>query len=104
MTVNYSKNYSLLIDLQYFACVNYINNLFNATNVEIFVSEGYKKMSFRNRCIVAGSNGLVNLSVPLENGRHQKGLLKDVRISYRDAWQTQQWRTLTSCYSKSAFF
>ena len=97
-------NLYLVIDLQYFACVNYINNLFKNTHVEIFASGSYKKMSFRNRCIVAGSNGLVGLSVPLENGRDQKALFKDVRISYRDAWQTQHWRTLTSCYNKSAFF
>jgi len=93
-----------LIELQYFGCVNYINCLFKNTNVGIFSSEGYQKMSFRNRCIVAGSNGLVNLSVPLQNGRGQKAAMKAVRISYKDAWQTQHWRTLTSCYSKSAFF
>lgn len=61
-------------------------------------------MSFRNRCIVAGSHGLINLSVPVENGRNQKAPFKDVRISYKDGWQKQQWVTLLSCYNKSAFF
>lgn len=97
-------NSSIIIENQFFTCANCINYLFKSTHVTIFSSEAYKKMSFRNRCIVAGSNGLVHLSVPLENGRDQKCLFKDVRISYRDAWQTQHWRTLTSCYNKSAFF
>lgn len=95
---------TIIIDNQYFACINYIKNLFKVSHIVIFSSEPYQKMSFRNRCIVAGSNGLVNLSVPLENGRDQKGSFKDVRISYRDAWQRHQWNTLLSCYNKSAFF
>ncbi len=61
-------------------------------------------MSFRNRCMVAGSNGVVNLSVPLEKGRGQKELMKDVRISHSANWQLQHWRTIESCYSRSPFF
>ena len=61
-------------------------------------------MSFRNRCMVAGSNGVVGLSVPLEKGRGQRELMKDVRISYSDNWQVQHWRTIESCYSRAPFF
>lgn len=61
-------------------------------------------MSFRNRCMVAGSNGVVHLSVPLEKGRGQKELMKDVRISHSANWQLQHWRTIESCYSRSPFF
>ena len=61
-------------------------------------------MSFRNRTMVAGSNGTVNLSVPLENGRGQRELVKDVRVSQQVDWQKQHWRTIESCYSRSPFF
>ncbi|HVX51159.1 MAG TPA: WbqC family protein [Chitinophagaceae bacterium] len=93
-----------IIDNQYFISVNYIKYLFEKSHINILSCEAYQKMSFRNRCIIAGSNGLINLSVPVENGRNQKCPFKDVRISYRQDWQTNHWRTLTSCYNKSAFF
>jgi hypothetical protein len=95
---------NIIVENQYFANITFINNLFKSTHINIFTFEPYRKMSFRNRCIVAGSNGLVNLSVPVENGRDQKRPFKDVRISYREDWQKLHWRTITSCYNKSAFF
>jgi len=95
---------TLIIENQYFATINCINALFKATHINISPSEQYRKMSFRNRCVVAGSNGLINLTVPVQNGRGQKCPFRDVRISYTDAWQKHQWVTLLSCYNKSAFF
>lgn len=94
----------LIIDNQYFGTVYYIKILFQYSNIKIEQYESYQKMSFRNRCRVAGSNGVVDLSVPLEKGRGQKELMKDVRISHSANWQVQHWRTIESCYSRSPFF
>lgn len=94
----------LIIDNQYFGTINYIKTLFQFSNIRIEQYESYQKMSFRNRCMVAGSNGVVHLSVPLEKGRGQKELMKDVRISHSANWQVQHWRTIESCYSRSPFF
>ena len=103
--INLDKNInSLVIENQYFPCVNYINTLFQFSNIKIEQYESYQKMSFRNRSVVAGSNGLVDLSVPLENGRSQRGLMKDVRISYLGNWHVQHFRTIESCYSRSPYF
>lgn len=94
----------LVIDIQYFGTINYNKILFQYSNIEIEQYETFQKMSFRNRCIIAGSNGLVNLTVPLEKGRSQKELMKDVRISYSEDWRTRHWRTIESCYSRAPFF
>jgi len=94
----------LIIDNQYIGSINYYKILFQYSNIEIEQYETYQKMSFRNRCMVAGSNGVVGLSVPLEKGRGQRELMKDVRISYSDNWQVQHWRTIESCYSRAPFF
>jgi hypothetical protein len=105
--MNYSVNdinASIIIENQYFPLVNYINALFHFKDVKIDLCENYQKMSFRNRCVVAGSNGLIHLSVPLEKGRSQKLATKEVRISYSTNWQLQHWRTIESCYSRSPFF
>ncbi|NCT94761.1 MAG: WbqC family protein [Chitinophagaceae bacterium] len=95
---------SLIVESQYFGSVTYINTLFHYTDVKIDVCEAYRKMSFRNRSVVAGGNGLVHLSVPLLHGRDRKQLTREVEISYHQDWQKQHWRTLTSCYQRAPFF
>jgi hypothetical protein len=61
-------------------------------------------MSFRNRCIIAGANGPISLSVPLEFGRDQKKPMKDVRISNQQPWQKQHWKSIVSSYNRSPWF
>lgn len=97
-------NGSIIIESQYFPTINWINILFHFKDTKIDLCETYQKMSFRNRCIVAGSNGLVHLSVPLQKGRSQRQPVKDVKISYTTDWQVQHWRTIESCYGRSPFF
>ncbi len=94
----------LLIEYQYFGTVDYIKTLFQYSNIDFEICETYQKMSFRNRSVVVGGNGVVNLSVPLIKGRDQKTALTDIRISYDQAWQMQQWRTIVSCYNRSPYF
>ncbi len=99
---NISNNY--ITESQYFGQVNWYKLLFNFSNIEIAQYEAYPKTSFRNRTIIAGSNGLIVLSVPLQKGRIQKSQTKDVKISYDQDWQEQHWRSIVSCYGKSPFF
>lgn len=95
---------TLVIDSHYFPCINYMKMLSGFSYVELESCETFQKNSFRNRCVVAGSNGLINLSVPLVNGRDQKVMYRDLKIDNSQKWQVQHWRTITSCYQKSPFF
>jgi len=104
MIKNNQNNKQLVIDSQYFGSINYIKILFQFSDIKIEQYESYQKMSFRNRCVVAGSNGLINLSVPLEKGRDRQQLVKDTRISYSGRWQAEHLRTIESCYSRAPFF
>jgi hypothetical protein len=99
-----SKYTSIIIENQYFGTVNWYKMLFQEIDIIIEQYEAYPKTSFRNRCVIAGSNGLISLSVPLEKGRSQKAIFKDVKISNQQAWQEQHWRSIVSCYGKSPFF
>lgn len=99
-----SNRTTLIVDSQYFGTIDYIKTLFQFSNIEIDQYENYRKMGFRNRCIVAGSNGLVTLSVPLVNGRDARQLMKDTRINYAGRWQMEQVRTLESCYARAPYF
>lgn len=61
-------------------------------------------MSYRNRYCIGGSNGMIQLSIPLVHGRNQRTLMKDVKISNDTNWQIQHWRTLVSVYKRSPYF
>lgn len=94
----------LLIDYQYFGTVNYYKMLFMFKYIEFEEYERYQKGSFRNRTIIAGANGLIPLSVPLQNGRDQRALFRDIKISYKDNWILQHTRALDACYMRAPFY
>lgn len=95
---------NLLSEYHYFPSIIFYKYLYEYSNIIFDQYETYQKMSFRNRCIIAGANGLIQLSVPLQEGRNQKGLMKDVRISNSQKWQSRHWKSIVSCYNKSPWF
>jgi hypothetical protein len=94
----------LLIESQYFSPVILFKKSIEVLNIKIDIYEPWRKMSFRNRCVVVGANGPINLSIPVLDGREQKRLLKEVVIDNRKSWQSQHWKTITSCYNRSPWF
>ncbi len=93
-----------VFESQYFPTVNYVFDLVKYQYVNLIDCDSYIKAGFFNRCVVAGSSSVINLSVPLEKGRNQKADVKDVKIAYQANWQLQHLRTLESCYRKSPYF
>jgi len=67
-------------------------------------AEHFQKMSYRNRYYITGGNGLIQLSIPLQQGREQRSSMGSVGISYSENWQVQHWRTLVSVYNRSPYF
>ncbi|HLY68866.1 MAG TPA: WbqC family protein, partial [Puia sp.] len=94
----------LIIESHYFSPLIFYKSSFAYTNIRFEQYESFQKMSFRNRCVIAGANGKIMLSIPLQHGREQKTLMKDVRISYAQRWQKDHWKTIQSCYNKSPWF
>ncbi|MEN9599281.1 MAG: hypothetical protein RL596_1600 [Bacteroidota bacterium] len=95
---------SLIVDCQYFGNINYYKFLFQHKYIVIEQYDYHQKTSFKNRCLIPGANGVVGLSVPLEKGRDQKTITKDLKIAYRDNWVLQHIRTLASTYNRAPFF
>ena len=96
----------LIFDNQYFPSVNWFKISINKSNIKINSFVRYKKHSFYNRCAVAGANGLIFLTVPLEGGRNrnQRELFQNVKISYAENWQAQHLKTIESCYRNAPYF
>ncbi|TWV99987.1 WbqC family protein [Chitinophaga pinensis] len=95
---------TLLIESQYFPNISFYKTLINYDNLLLEKHEHYQKLSFRNRCYIAGPNGRILLSVPLARGKNQRTVMKDVRISNAERWQALHWKTLVSAYRRSPWF
>ena len=94
----------LIADLQYFSPAIFFSYLSNSTHCIFDQYEHFQKMSFMNRCTLLGGNGPINLTVPLDGGRNQRSIIKEVKILNRENWQDRHWKTITSCYNKSPWF
>lgn len=98
------KKETLLTESQYFPCIYFYKALIDHNTLLIEKYEHYQKLSYRNRCYIAGPNGTILLSVPLARGKNQRTLMKDVRISNEEKWQALHWKTLVSAYRRSPWF
>lgn len=94
----------LLIESQYFPPIEVYKALVKCDTLQLEQFEHYQKVSYRNRCYIAGPNGRITLSVPLSKGKNQRTVMKDVRISNEEKWQGQHWKTLVSAYRRSPWF
>jgi len=96
------KKYSLL-ESQYFPNLEYFVLLTSQKNILINNSSLYKKQTYRNRCVILGPNGKINLSVPIITSKNVK-IMKDMRIDYSENWINIHSRSLQSVYGKAPFF
>ncbi len=94
----------IISELQYFPPVNFLATLYGETYVYLDIYETYRKMSFRNRCIIAGAQGVISLSVPLLEGRNQNIPMSEVLISDKENWQSRHFKSMQSAYKRSPFF
>jgi hypothetical protein len=97
------SNEILNIDLQYFASVNWYKKVYQYKYINISEFDRHAKMCFRNRLWIAGADGRLSLTVPVEGSRNEKQLYKDVQIAPGN-WAVSQFRTILSCYNNSPWF
>lgn len=93
-----------IIESQYLPPISYFAVLLKQPTIFIEQYENYQKGSYRNRCHIATANGVLRLSIPLEKGKNNQTLMKDVKIYNANNWQIQHWRAIKSAYGKSPFF
>lgn len=66
--------------------------------------ENYIKQTYRNRCVILGSNGPLCLVIPVEQGRRPGLRIRDTRIVWYERWQVNHWRAISSAYRNSPYF
>ncbi|GHU55585.1 hypothetical protein FACS189411_04330 [Bacteroidia bacterium] len=88
----------------YLGPVQYYCKLYGFENIYIETAENYLKQTYRNRCTIAGANGPLSLSIPIEKPDTLKCLTRDIRISDHGNWQHLHWNALSSAYNTSPYF
>lgn len=113
--------YSCLLSSAYFAPVQWYSKLNRYGTSYVETCDNFVKQTYRNRCVIATTNGTQSLTVPVERGEaalrmaageaagdgfRQDGklLMRDVRISDHGNWRHLHWNALKSAYGESPFF
>ena len=92
----------VLLSTTYFGPVQWYQKLHRADAVLIEQWESFQKQTFRNRCLIATTQGVQALTVPVV--RNESPLIKDIRISDHGNWRHLHWNALQSAYGESPFF
>ena len=92
-----------ILQTTYFGPVQWYQKLCRFDHCLIEQYDSYQKQTYRNRCVIATTNGLQALTVPVEH-TDEKTLVKDLRISDHNQWRRIHWNALQSAYSESPFF
>ena len=83
--------------------VEYVARLLREESV-VDLGEHYIKRSQRNRAQILSANGVMSLTVNVENANRPRQRIKDVRIDYSKRWQHQHWVSILSAYKSSPYF
>jgi hypothetical protein len=83
--------------------VEYVARLLREECV-IDLGEHYIKRSQRNRAQILSANGVMSLTVNVENANRPRQRIRDVRIDYSKRWQHQHWVSILSAYKSSPYF
>ena len=91
----------ILLSTTYFGPIQWYQKLYRAEKVLIERCESFQKQTYRNRCLIATTNGIQALTVPVER---TVSTIKDLRVSDHGNWRHLHWNALKSAYGESPFF
>lgn len=92
-----------ILPIAYMPSVEYVARLLREECV-IDLGENYIKRSERNRASILSANGVMSLTVHVENGNRPRQPIRDVKIDYSKRWQHQHWISILSAYKSSPYF
>jgi len=93
-----------ILSSTYFGPVQWYQKLNRYDHVLLDGYEHFVKQSYRSRCLIASTQGVQALTVPIERTEALKSPMKDIRISDHGNWRHLHWNALMSAYGDSPFF
>jgi hypothetical protein len=107
---------NVLLSTTYFGPIQWYQKLYRADEAWIERYESFQKQTYRNRCLIATTQGIQALTVPVERTspstihhplstiHHPLSTIQDIRISDHGNWRHLHWNALQSAYGDSPFF
>lgn len=93
-----------LLATTYFGPVQWYQKLNQSDRCLIERHDHFIKQTYRNRCVIATTNGLQALTVPIERYEGLHCAMRNIRISDHGSWRHLHWNALQSAYGESPFF
>ena len=93
---------AVLLSTTYFGPVQWYQKLYRYNDVFIDWHESFQKQTYRNRCLIATTQGIQALTVPVVHG--SKASINEILISDHGNWRHLHWQALQSAYGDSPFF
>lgn len=94
----------LLLSTSCFPPVEYFAYLVHNGKAIIDLHETYPKQTWRNRYMITGGNGPVNLSIPVEKPLGNHTPTNSIIISKHCEWRQNHWKTIYSAYRNAPYF
>jgi len=94
----------LIFQSVYNGPVQYFARIIREEYIVIEQFDHYSKQTYRNRCSIAGANGILDLTIPVINEHGRKTRMKDVKIDYSLPWQKNHLRSIQSAYATAPFY
>ena len=94
---------SVLLSTTYFGPIQWYQKLHRYDQVLIEQHETFPKQTYRNRCLIATTQGVQALTVPVSKSETEP-YSRRVRISDHGNWRHLHWQALQSAYGESPFF
>ena len=83
--------------------MQWYQKLHRAEHVWMEQWESFQKQTYRNRCLIATTQGIQALTVPVDRPS-TVNYIKDIRVSDHGNWRHLHWNALKSAYGESPFF
>lgn len=94
----------ILLSTTYFPPIAWLTLLYQNKEVHIDLWETYPKQSYRNRCKLATSNGLTDLSIPVKKPNGNQSKTNEIVLDDQQKWRQQHWRSIKNAYQSTPFF
>ncbi len=95
----------ILVHPTYFAPISLYMLMYQHKEICFELADNFQKQTYRNRCYIYGSNGKLQLNIPI---KHNKNALrqktKEVLIDNDFHWQKNHFKALQNSYQSSPYF
>jgi len=93
-----------LMTVAYLPNIQYFSKILSYPEIIVEVNETYQKQSFRNRAVILGANGKLDLVIPVKKPDGNRTKTCDILIDYDMPWMQVHWKAIVSAYRNSPFF